>query len=135
MKFFDEQQEELTILVEEVVKKRDRIIPIIGDNCFVGILENSTITEHIVTLQEWLIETMLEDDIDADTKKKMAIEGYWGNDMFYKVYEKIYKRHRDDFTKNVFINSCRVHLVKQEFRKRRNARIKKPETSTASDIC
>ena len=36
----DKQQIELEALVREVVKKQDRIIPTIGDDCFVGLIEN-----------------------------------------------------------------------------------------------
>ncbi len=56
---------ELDSLVREVVKKQDRIIPIIGDDCFVGEMDG-----NYVPLQQWLAEEMLGDRATSEVKQK-----------------------------------------------------------------
>ena len=54
------QQRELEDLGKEGLRKRDRIIPVVGDDAFEGIV-NVNGTEHCFPLQRWLAEKLLGD--------------------------------------------------------------------------
>ena len=75
---------ELQSLVKEVLKKLDRIIPIIGDDCFVGEINGT-----VVPLQRWLAEELLGDDVTLDVKQKIHSEGYKGLDLLFEEYKRI----------------------------------------------
>lgn len=64
----DKQKAELEALVKEVLKKQDRIIPIIGDDCYVGCIENGD-NQKLVPLQQWIAEELLDDDSAIEIKK------------------------------------------------------------------
>lgn len=83
-----EPKKELDAIVKEVIGKRDRIIPIIGDDCFVGTL-NVDGQQKLVTLQEWIAINILNDEVDSDTIKKIASEGYHGLDILFDKYTHI----------------------------------------------
>lgn len=70
---------ELESLVKEVLKKSDRIIPIIGDDCFVG-----EINGNYVPLQQWLAEEILGDEINIEVKQKIQSNGYKGLDLLFE---------------------------------------------------
>lgn len=75
---------ELDSLVREVVKKQDRIIPIIGDDCFVGEMDG-----NYVPLQRWLAEEMLGDRAISEVKQKIYTDGYKGLDLLFEEYKRI----------------------------------------------
>lgn len=75
---------ELDSLVKEVLKKSDRIIPIIGDDCFVGEINGIN-----VPLQRWLAEEMLGDEVDFEVKQKVYSDGYKGLDLLCEEYKRI----------------------------------------------
>lgn len=81
---------ELQSLVKEVLKKLDRIIPIIGDDCFVGEINGT-----YVPLQRWLAEELLGDEVALDIKQKIHSDGYKGLDLLFEEYRRI---HRIDFS-------------------------------------
>lgn len=83
---YNQQQRELESLVKEVIKRRDRIIPVIGDYCFVGYIDEG---EKLVPLQEWLAVTLLGDDLDCVVRKKIATLGYEGQDLLREEYRRI----------------------------------------------
>jgi hypothetical protein len=75
---------ELDSLVREVMKKQDRIIPIIGDDCFVGEIDG-----NYVPLQRWLAEEMLGDRATSEVKQKIYADGYKGLDLLFEEYKRI----------------------------------------------
>lgn len=75
---------ELDSLVREVMKKQDRIIPIIGDDCFVGEMDGV-----YVPLQRWLAEEMLGDGATSEVKQKIYTDGYKGLDLLFEEYKRI----------------------------------------------
>ncbi len=81
---------ELKSLVKEVLKKQDRIIPIIGDNCFVGYIEKET-KQILVPLQQWVAEKLLGDNSTPQIINKIHSEGYRGLDILFEEYLRIYK--------------------------------------------
>lgn len=87
----DKQQRELESIVNEVIRKQDKIIPIIGDNCFVGLLiDEENNTSKLVPLQEWIVEKMLGNNVSTEKKQLIASIGYRGLDMLYEEYAHIY---------------------------------------------
>ena len=82
------QYRELEILVKEVIKKRDRIIPVIGDDAFEGIVNINGII-HCFPFQRWLAEKLLGEDVDEILKNKIYNEGYRGLDIMYEEYKNI----------------------------------------------
>lgn len=84
--------EELEALVKEVIKKQDRIIPIIGDDCFVGYIEDGK-TRTLVSLQQWIAEKLLGADSTRDIINKIRVEGYRGLDILFEEYK---RRYEDD---------------------------------------
>lgn len=75
---------ELDSLVKEVLKKSDRIIPIIGDDCFVGEINGVN-----VPLQRWLAEEILRDEVAPEVKQKVHSDGYKGLDLLFEEYKRI----------------------------------------------
>ena len=95
----DKQMKELESLVSEVLKKQDRIIPIIGDNCFGGKIadvKNPDMSTS-VTLLEWVVEKMLGGAVQSEKKKLITCSGYRGLDMLYDEYKRIYQEEDEDF--------------------------------------
>lgn len=76
--------EEIEIFLSYLLKKQDRIIPIIGESCFVGTIEKDGQLK-VVSLQEYIVEAM-GDGIDASTKSKMVTNGYYGMNMLCEEY-------------------------------------------------
>lgn len=83
----DIQYRELNNIVKEVLEKRAKIIPIIGDDCFCGYINGNM--DKKVTLQEWVAAMILGDDADPETIKKIALEGYRGLDILFEEYKRI----------------------------------------------
>ena len=88
MNNMSKQQAELEALVKEVLKKQDRIIPIIGDDCYVGRIGNGN-NQQILPLQQWIAEELLEDNSTNETKNKIYSEGYRGLDLLFEEYKRI----------------------------------------------
>ncbi len=86
----EKQYEELESLVNEVLKKQDRIIPIVGDDCFVG-YDGSGSSRALVSLQQWIANKLLDDDTTQETINKIRSEGYRGLDILYEEYKRINK--------------------------------------------
>lgn len=84
----ENRQTELENLVKLVLKKRDRIIPVIGDDAFEGFV-NINGKEHCFPLQRWLAEKLLGHDVDENTKDKIYNEGYRGLDLLCEKFENI----------------------------------------------
>lgn len=82
---------ELESLVEEVLKEQDRIIPIIGDDCFVG-----KVNESYVPLHQWIAEEMFGDEASPEIKQKIYSDGYKGLDLLYEEYKRVYKKDDPD---------------------------------------
>lgn len=82
-------QDELDLIIEEVKEKQDRIVPIIGDDCFVGYVDD----EHtLMPLQQWLTEELLGSRASGETKEKISSLGYYGLDLLFKEYERIFPK-------------------------------------------
>lgn len=81
----DNLTRDLENLVKEVLKKQDRIIPIIGDDCFEGKGKEN----QRLPLQLWIAEEMLKDEFSSDAKKLIYEEGYRGLDVLYEKYIEI----------------------------------------------
>lgn len=64
-------REELEELVIEVLEKQDRIIPIIGDECFIGLVDNNN-ESSFVPLQQWITEELLGSHSSYEVKQKIA---------------------------------------------------------------
>ena len=81
------QQEELDKLVKEVLKKQDRIIPVVGDDCFAGYIvkENG---QKQMPLQQWIAEKLIGENSSQDTINKIRIEGYRGLDIMFEEYKR-----------------------------------------------
>ena len=82
------QHLELEVLVKEVIKRQDRIVPIVGDDCFVGYIENEG-KQILAPLQQWIAVNLLGDESTNDMKNKISIEGYRGLDMLFDEYKRI----------------------------------------------
>jgi hypothetical protein len=81
--------EELEILVNEVLNRHDRIIPVIGDDCFVGLVGDDDKNQKQVPLQEWIIDAILKDkDVAPDEKKKFSA-GYIGLDLLFDKFKNL----------------------------------------------
>lgn len=83
------QHFELEILVKEVLKKRDRIIPVIGDDAFYGIIRNNGI-DYRYPLQRWIAEKLFGNDVNEVIKSKIYQQGYRGLDLMFEEYKQIY---------------------------------------------
>lgn len=81
----DRQNEELEALVKEVLKKQDRIIPVIGDDCFVGNIDVGN-RQIQVPLQQWIAEKLLGGYSSHDVINKIGQEGYRGLDIMFEEY-------------------------------------------------
>lgn len=88
----DKQHEELEALIKEVLKKQDRIIPVVGDDCFVGYIERES-GQIQVPLLQWIAEKLLGGYSSQDTINKICIEGYRGLDIMFEEY----KRFNEDY--------------------------------------
>lgn len=84
----DKQHDELESLVKEVLKRQDRIIPIIGDDCFMGYSDNGDIRVQ-VSLQQWIAEKLLGYDSTWEVINKIQCEGYRGLDILFEEYKRI----------------------------------------------
>jgi len=86
-------EEELDELVKEVLEKQDRIIPIIGDDCFVG---QSNDNGELVSMpfQQWIVEELLGNNSSFETKKRIATQGYHGLDLLLEEYERVFPKKR-----------------------------------------
>lgn len=87
-----QQQNDLDALVKEVLKRRDRIIPIIGDYCFGGYIDDGS-ERRLAPLQEWIAIGLLGDSVSSETLKKIAHGGYGGLDILFDEYRLINKYH------------------------------------------
>ena len=86
-------REELEELVIEVLEKQDRIIPIIGDECFIGLVDNNN-ESSFVPLQQWITEELLGSHSSYEVKQKIASQGYHGLDLLFDEYERISPRRK-----------------------------------------
>ena len=86
----DKQHIELEALVKEVLKKQDRIIPIVGDDCFVGYIVKDKCQEQ-VPLQQWIAEKLLGENATDALINKIHSEGYRGLDILFEEYKRINK--------------------------------------------
>lgn len=76
-------------IIEEVLRKQDRIIPIIGDSCFMGILESedSPAIQRRVPLQEYIIVSALKGvALSKDEMNEMTTTGYYGMGLCCDTY-------------------------------------------------
>lgn len=83
-------QLELDSLVKEVLKKRDRIIPIIGDDCYVGRIDGK-----VMTLQKWIAQKILGTESSPEMIRKIYTEGYGGLYLLFEEYRRIYQQDLD----------------------------------------
>lgn len=82
----NKQRIELEALVKEVLKRQDRIIPVIGDDCFVGYLvDNNQRIE--MPLQKWIAVTILRDTAVSE----IFLEGYRGLDILFEECKRIFE--------------------------------------------
>ncbi|MBO5180739.1 MAG: toll/interleukin-1 receptor domain-containing protein [Paraprevotella sp.] len=103
MEMVDRQQKELEALVTLVLKKRNKIIPIVGDDCFVGSIDNEE-RQILVPLQQWIAEELLGDDSSSEIKCKVHSEGYRGLDILFEEYKRINKEDSYFDYKNAVIS-------------------------------
>lgn len=82
---------ELESLVEKVLENRDRIIPIIGDDCFVVKVNDSN-----VPLYQWIVEKVLDGKASLKFKQKVYSDGYKGLDLLFEEYKRVYKKKDPD---------------------------------------
>ena len=87
-------QKELDRLVKEVIKRRDRIIPVIGDNCFIGDIDDTGENKK-VPLQQWIAEKLLDNESSPEIIDKIRSEGYRGLDILFEEYRRIKKDVED----------------------------------------
>lgn len=78
---------ELEALIKEVIKRQDRIIPVVGDDCFVGFVDDCKKT--VLPLRQWIAEKLLGADASDEIKRKIQSEGYRGLDILYEEYIKM----------------------------------------------
>jgi hypothetical protein len=104
-------QEELNDLVKEVLEKQDRIIPIIGNDCFVGYIDDNRQT--FVPLQQWLAEELLRGRSSNEIKEKIAIEGYHGLDILLKEYRNVFGKDFRSFKNSI------SHLIEKGIQEKR----------------
>lgn len=108
-------RKEFKKLIEEVVAKQDRIIPIIGNDCFVGLPNNKENTSY-VPFQQWLVEELLGNKASYETKKEIATQGYRGIDLLLEEYKN--EASEDDFFDDISelinngIRDNRLHIRK-----------------------
>lgn len=86
-------KEELEELVKEVLEKRDRIIPIIGDDCYVGFSEKDS-GKVLMPLQQWLTEELLAYHSSDSIKKKISSCGFHGLDLLYEEYGRVFPKKK-----------------------------------------
>lgn len=110
------QQKELENLVKEVLRKRDRIIPVVGDDAFEGIVNINGI-EHCFPLQRWLAEKLLGNEVEDVTKNKIYNEGYRGLDLMCEKYEDI---NPDDDYRETLVNIIEQGLENRKLRLRKD---------------
>lgn len=72
-------------MIDELLKKKDRIIPIIGDDCFYCELVKDGINTT-VSFQEYIVERLLGDSCSAEEKKIIGSEGYYGMSVLSDRY-------------------------------------------------
>lgn len=84
----EKQLKELEALVKDVVDKRDRIIPVIGDDAFEGRVVVDDIS-YCFPLQRWLAERVLGEETSIEVKEKIHSEGYRGLDILHDEYRRI----------------------------------------------
>lgn len=84
----EKQYIELESLVEEVLSKQDRIIPIIGDDCFWGYVERGN-GQEVVTLQQWIAENLLNGISSHGMISKIRDGGYRGLDLLFEEYKRL----------------------------------------------
>lgn len=81
---YNRLEAELATLESEVLKERDRIIPIIGDDCFVGEING----DHI-PLCQWIAEKVLQNNSSPEIKQKVYSDGYKGLDLLFEEYKSV----------------------------------------------
>lgn len=91
--------EELEEIVNDLLKKQDRIIPIIGENCFIGQIESDEGNRY-VSLQEYIVERLIGDYVSPILKKK-AYDGYYGMSLLYDLYNSIERTTQSVFRKKI----------------------------------
>lgn len=79
-------EKELEELVDEVIDKQDRIIPVIGDDCFVGEVNGVK-----VPLQQWLTDKLLGNKTRLKLKQQIYSSGFQGLDLLFEEYVRIEK--------------------------------------------
>lgn len=98
-----ELKEDLNLIKEEIKKKQDRIVPIIGDECFVGYSNDA---QTFVPLQQWLAEKLLgsKSKVKKKMKEKIFSEGYHGLDLLHKEYKRVFPGELPALYKNKISN-------------------------------
>lgn len=93
--------EETEDVIYELVKKQDRIIPIIGDNSFVGILEEKG-ENRTVPFQEYIVK-IIGTELPAKDRKEISKSGYgyFGMDILCDKYCSKHSVSRGKFRKTV----------------------------------
>ena len=74
---------ELKSLVTDVLEEQDRIIPIIGDDCFLGEINGAKVPWH-----QWIVEKVLEGRASPEFKQKVYTNGYKGLDLLLEEYKR-----------------------------------------------
>lgn len=113
------QQRELENLVKEVLRKRDRIIPVVGDDAFEGIVNVNGI-EHCFPLQRWLAEKLLGDEVEEVTKNKIYHEGYRGLDLMYEEFKILYPDESFIEYRESIVNTIEQCIRDKELRLRKD---------------
>lgn len=93
--------EEAEEIISELVKKRDRIIPIIGDNSFVGILEEKG-ENRTVPFQEYIVK-IIGTELPEEDRNEISKSGYgyFGMDILCDKYCYKHSVSRKKFRKTV----------------------------------
>lgn len=98
--------DELEALVNVVLEKQDRIIPVIGDDCFIGYVDDN---DKPVSLQEWIAITLLG---QSEIVKKISSAGYRGQDILLEHCDsRRFKRSIDSIV-NRGVEERRIFLRK-----------------------
>lgn len=77
--------DELEELIQELLKKQDRIIPIIGDDCF-EVESADNLDKRTVSLQVFIAETLLREDGCPDLIRQIGAGGYYGMGVLCDYY-------------------------------------------------
>lgn len=88
---FNDLKEELDEFIKLVMDEQDRIIPLVGDDCFIGSVDDSKNT--FFPLRQWIAEKLLRRKVSDDIKHRIQSEGYRGFDILFEAYKCVCKNN------------------------------------------